>query len=208
MFSELGVFRYPRISHSSVVSGRGFADQIFSRFFELPRCGQKTVKTRVFLWLSRGFLILLFYHFVSSWSPVVLTYLVVCKCGIRPWFLTFLLCFRSLRWMCFLFLFIFMSGVFFTFHSVRCLCCLLSWCEKNPDQMRKHLTILFSCLCFSACIPTLSLGPTNNPTRPREEPLEMVYFCLASCSINNVLKYLFLQCFYTSNKFCLQNGSQ
>ena len=100
----------------------------------------------------------------------------------------------------FLFLFIFMSAVLFTFHSVVCLCCLLSWCETNPDQMRKYLTILFSCLCFGACIPTLSLGPTNNPTWPREEPLEMVYFSLVSCSINNVLKYLFLQCFLHINQ--------
>ena len=197
MFSDIRAFRTRRlflVGASPTKYSQGF--------FELPRGGQKTEKNKGFLWLSVFFLILLFYHLVSSWSPVVLTYLVVCKCGIRPWFLTLLFCFRSLRWLCFLFLFIFMSGVFFNFHTVVCLCCLLSWCDKKPDQMRKYLTILFSCLCFGACIPTLSLGPTNNPTRPREEPLEMVYFCLASCSINNVLKYLFYSVFFTHQPKC------
>ena len=88
--SDLGVFRYPCISHSSVVSGGGFADQIFSRLFELPRGGKKK---RFFLWVVSCFLNTFDYHFVSSWSPVVFVYLAVCKCVIHPCFPTFVVMF-------------------------------------------------------------------------------------------------------------------
>ena len=49
--------------------------------------------------------------------------------------------------------------------------------------------------CFGACIPTLPLGPDNNPTRAREEPLQMVFFFALFVALNNVLKYLILQFF-------------
>ena len=183
MFSELGVFRYPYISHSSVVSGRGLPKKYSQGFLELPRGGQKPGK-------SKGFFVVvscLFFPFrllMVACRLHIPCCLQMCHSSLLSHFYcyVFVLCGGCV----FLFLFIFMSVVLFNFHSVVCLCCLLSWCEKNPDQMRKYLTILFSCLCFGACIPTLSLGSINNPTRPGEEPLEMVYFCLASCS--------FLQC--------------
>ena len=171
-------------------------------FLELPRGGQKQAKQGVFC----GCLVSCFPissphgHLSSSHTLLFVNVSFILA------FLPLLLCFPSCGGCVFLFLLTSIFAVFFTFHSVVCLCCLLSWCEKNPDQMRNYLTILFSCLCFGACIPTLSLGSTNNPTRPREEPLEMVYFCLVSCSINNVLKYLFLLFFCTSTNFCLQMG--
>ena len=90
VFSDLGDFNYPRISHSSAVSRRHLTDQIFSRFFGTPKGWPKKGKTRVFLVVSCA---CFFFHFVSSWSPVVLTYLVVCKCVIRPCFLTFVVMF-------------------------------------------------------------------------------------------------------------------
>ena len=49
-----------------------------------------------------------------------------------------------------LFLFIFIFLVFITFHLVVCLCCLLSWCDRNPDQIRKYLKFWLS---SSASVP-------------------------------------------------------
>ena len=86
-----------------------------------------------------------------------------------------------------LFLFIFIFAVLFTCHSVVCLCLssLLVW--QKPRSNHKISEILIFIFCFGACIPTLSLGPDHNPTRAREEPLKMFFFCcLASWSISNV----------------------
>ena len=201
MFPSLVCIRYPSISHSSVAFFRGSPKRYSQGFLELPRGGQKNRGKQGFFVVVSCLCV-----YVFSFRLLMVTCrlhipccLQMCHSSLLSYYYcyVFLLCGGCVS----LFLFIFIFAVFFTFHSVVCLCCLLSWCEKTPDQMRKYLTILFSCLCFGACTPTLSLGPTNNPTRPREEPLEMVYFCLASCSINNVLKYLFLQCFLHINQF-------
>ena len=99
-----------------------------------------------------------------------------------------------------LLIFIFLGLI--TFHLVVCLSCLLSWWDRNPDETTKYLQILIVIFCFGASIPTLSLGPDNNPTRPREEPLKkFVFCCLSAWSSSNVLKYLFLLCFYTSSSY-------
>ena len=174
VFSEFGVFSCPSISHSSVVF-KGSPKKYSQGFFGTPKGWPRN---REKLGFCRGCVVSVFYHFVSSWSPVVFAYLVVCKCIIHPCFLTLLLCFPSLRWLCFLVsIHLHLCCVLYiSFNCLSLLSSLLVW--EQPDQMRKYLTILFSCLCFSACIPTLSLRPTNNPTRPREVPLEMVYFVL------------------------------
>ena len=149
---------------------------------ELPRGGQKTGQNKGF------FVVVSCLFFLFHLLMVILAFLLL------------LLCFRSLRWLCFLVsihLYV-CCALYFSFSCLSLLSSLLV--QEKPDQMRNYLTILFSCLCFGACIPTLSLGPTNNPARPREEPLKMVYFCLVSCSVNTVLKYLFLQCFLHINQ--------
>ena len=90
VFFDLGDFSYPRTPHSSAVSGRTSPTKYSQGFLELPRGGQKTGKKQGFF----GCLMcVFFFHFVSSWSPVVLTYLLVCKCVIHPCFLTFVVMF-------------------------------------------------------------------------------------------------------------------
>ena len=77
----------------------------------------------------------------------------------------------------FLFIFNFLGLIFF--HLVVCLFfCLVYWWDRNPDETTKYLQILIVIFCFGASIPTLSLGPDNNPTRPTEEPLKKFVFLL------------------------------
>ena len=167
---------------------------------------KKQGKTSVF-WLShvRCFFSISSPHgHLSSWHTFLLA-----NVSFILAFLLLMLCYPSFRWLCFLVSIHLYFLVFITFHVLICLSCFLSWCDRNPDQIRKYLQILIVIFCFGASIPTLSLGPDNNPTWPREEPLKkFVFCCLYVWSISNVLKYLFLLCFYTSSKFCLQNGPQ
>ena len=130
MFSEFRVFRYQSVSHSSVVFlvRREIILKLFSNSEGVTKTGKKL-----------GFVLVVscpcfFFHFVSSWSPVVCIYLVVCKCVIHPCFLTFVAMFSFFVVVVFLFIFIF--AMFFTFHSVVCLCCLLSRCDKT--QIKSH----------------------------------------------------------------------
>ena len=137
VFSDLGDFSYPRILHSSAVSGRHLADQIFSRFFGTPKgWPKKQGKTRVF-WLSH----------VRVFFPFRLL-MVTCRLGIpcclqmcHSSFLSyicscvFLVCGGCVS----LFLFIFIFVVLFTFHSVVCLCCLLSWCDKKTQIKSQNI---------------------------------------------------------------------
>ena len=112
-----------------------------------------------------------FFDFVSSWSPVVVTYLVVVvgKCVIHPCFLTFVF---FLRWLCFL----------VSIH--HCLYCVFYFIQffvfavfslgvtKNPHQTTKSLKFWFSC---SASVPAsphfhlgqiiILLGPEKNPSK-------------------------------------------
>ena len=95
-----------------------------------------------------------------------------------------------------LFLCIFIFIVLFTFHSVLCLCCILSLAMTRKNRSNHKISeILIFMFCFGACIPALPLGPDNNPTRAREEPLQMFIFALF-VALNKVLKYLCLQCFF------------
>ena len=76
-----------RILHASAVLGRTSPTKYSQGFLELPRRGQKTGKNQGFCGCLRCMFLL--FHFVSSWSPVVLIYFLVCKCFIRPCILTF-----------------------------------------------------------------------------------------------------------------------
>ena len=177
------------------------ADQIFSS-------GQKTGKNQGFLVVSCACFFFPFRLLMVTCRLDIPSCLQVCHSSL----LSYCCCYVFLLsgGCVSLFLFILSFVVFFAFHLVVCLCCLLSWCDRNPDQITKYLKFWLS---SSASVPAsphfLSLGPDNNPTRPREEPLKkFVFCCLDSWSISNVLKYLFLLCFYTSSKFCLHNGPQ
>ena len=91
VFFDLGDFSYPRILHSSAVSGRTSPTKYSQGFFGTPKGWPKNRdKTGCFLVVSCACVL---FHFVSSWSPVVLTYLLVCKCVIHPCFLTFVFMF-------------------------------------------------------------------------------------------------------------------
>ena len=104
--------RPPNLGKRSVSRRRGFrqnahfalvgrfgahpADQIFSRFSgSFQGVAKKQGKNRVFLVVSCAcfFCFFFFFYFVSSWSPVILIYLLACKCVIHPCFLTFVVMF-------------------------------------------------------------------------------------------------------------------
>ena len=126
-------------------------------------------------------------------------------------FSTLLLCCSSLRWLCFLVsIHLYLCcALYFSFSCFSFFFFAVFSLGVTKTQIKSQISqILIVNFCFGVCIPTLSLGPDNNPTRPGEELLKKCFCCLASWSISNVLKYLFLLCFYTSSKFCLQNGPQ
>ena len=178
MFCEWGDFGYMRILHSSAIFGSHLADQIFSRFFGTPTGWPKNKEKPGFF----GCLMCVFFFFsissphrhLSSWHTFLfanVSFILV--------FLFLLLCFPSLRWLCSLFLFILIFVVFFTFNSGFCLCCLLSWCDKNPDHITTYLKIWLS---SSASVPASPhfhlaqivtlLGQERNPSK---------CFCLLPC---------------------------
>ena len=82
-----------RILHSSAILGRTSPTKYSQGFSELPKGGQKTGKNQGFFGCLMCVFFLIFFHFVSSSSPVVLAYLLVCKCVIHPCFLTFVVMF-------------------------------------------------------------------------------------------------------------------
>ena len=122
VFSNFG----PRFTRRFVVVFFCVSPKNYSQgFLELRRGGQKERKNKVFGGLSRVW----FYHFVSSWSPFVFIYFVVCKCVIHPCFLSLLLCFSSLLWLCFIAsIHLYLYRVFY-FSVV--FCCILPWCNKT-----------------------------------------------------------------------------
>ena len=114
-----------------------------------------------------------FFHFVSSWSPVVFTYLVVCICVINPCFLIFIVTFLF-----------FCGGCVSCFYSSLCLLCSLFFIQlfvfavfslgvrKNPDQMRNYLTIFLNDCASLPASPhfhlaqlIILLGPEKNPSK-------------------------------------------
>ena len=84
-------FSYPRIC-----TRRPFRDATrrpnILKVFGTPKGWPKNREKPGLFWLSHV-RVFFFFHFVSSWSPVVLTYLLVCKCVIHPCFLTFVVMF-------------------------------------------------------------------------------------------------------------------
>ena len=85
VFRERGDFGKMPILHSSAVLGRTPPTKYSQGFLDFSRGGQKTGKKQCFLVVSCGFF---FLSIVSSWSPVVFTYLLAYKCVIHPCFLT------------------------------------------------------------------------------------------------------------------------
>ena len=204
VFCEWGDFGYMRILHSSAVLGRTSPTKYSQGFLELPRDGQKTGKSQGFCGCLRC--VVLLFHFVSSWSPVVLIYLLVCKCFIRPCILILAVMLFFLRWFCFLVsirLYL-CCALYFAFGYFSLLSSLLVW--QKPRSNHKISQILIVIFCFGACIPTLSLGPDNTLLGQEKNSSKNVFCCLASWSISNVLKYLFLLCFTHHPKLAYKMG--
>ena len=96
--------------------------------------------------------------------------------------LSYFCCYVILRWFCFLVsihLYLY-CVLYFLFSALSLLYSLLVW--QKPRSNHKISEILIFMFCFGACIPTRPLGPDNNPTRAREEPLQVFVFCLVCCS--------------------------
>ena len=114
-----------------------------------------------------------------------------------------------------LFLSSFVFIVLFTFHSVVYISCILSLCDKKSriqSQNAQYLKYCFDVL-LRCCILTLSLGPDNNPHLAQIIPLlgpennpSKWYLFWPIFVLNNVLTYLFLQCFFNINQTCPKNG--
>ena len=131
------------------------------------------------------------FHFISSWSPFVFIYLVVCKCVIHPCFLGFAEMFSSLQWLCFI-----VSTHLYLYCALYCsFCCfsflhsLLVW--QKPRSNHRIFVVLIFMFCFGACIPTLHLAQRITPTPPREGEPSKWYFFALFVALNNVPKYLF-----------------
>ena len=78
-----------------------------------------------------------------------------------------------------LFLFIFILLVVIIFHLVvlSSLSSLLVW--QKPKSNQKISQILIVIFCFGACIPTLSLGPDNNPYSAKRRTSQKICFFVA-----------------------------
>ena len=177
VFRERGDFGKMPILHSSAVLGRTPPTKYSQGFLDFSRGGQKTGKNQCVFGCLMWFFFPLYRLLMVTCRLHIPSCLQMCHSSL----LSYLWCYVILLsgGCVSLFLFIFICLVFITFHLVVCLCCFLSWCDRNPDQIRKYLQILIVLFCFGGCIPTLSLGPDNNPTRPREEPLKkFVFRCL------------------------------
>ena len=204
VFSDLGDFSYPRISHSSVVSGRHLADQIFRRFFGTPKEWPKTGKNPWFFWLSHVRVFFPFRLLMVTRRLHIPCWLQMCHSSLVSYFCcyVFLLCGGCVS----LFLFIFISAVLFTFHSVVCLCCLLSWCDKNPDQIKKYLKFSLSSSASGPAPPHFHLAQIITLLGPEKNPSNVFFCCLASWSISNVLTYTFNSAFTHHPNFAYKMG--
>ena len=149
VFREKGVFGKMPILHPSAVLGRNPPTKYSQIFLEVWRGGQKTGKKQCFLVVSCAVFV---FYIVSSWSPVVLTNLLACKCVIHRWCLTFhVMCFPSFRWLCFLVsIHLYFSWVhIFSFGCLSFLSSLLvgqkpRWNHKISPNFHCHL--LLRCL--------------------------------------------------------------
>ena len=111
--------------------------------------------------------------------------------------LLLLLCFPSFRWLCFLVSIhlYFCCVLYFSFSCLSLLSSLLVW--QKPRSNHKISQILIVIFCFGACIPTLSLGPDNNPTRPREEPLNFFFFVALTLGLLAMCWNTYFYCAFT-----------
>ena len=98
MFSNFGPFFTRRFV---VFSFR--RKSLLKVFWNSEGVAKKQRKARFVFLLSRVWFFVQFREiFVSSWSPFVYIYLVVCKCVIHPCFLGFVVMIFSLLWSCFI----------------------------------------------------------------------------------------------------------
>ena len=182
VFCELRRFRlYARILHSSAVLGRTSPTKYSQGFFWTPKGWPKNREKPGFF----GCLMCVFFF------PIRLL-MVTCRLDIpsclqmfhsslHSYFCCYVV--PSLRWLCFLVsIHLYLCcALYFSFSCFSLLSSLLVW--QKPRSNHKISQILIVIFCFGACIPTLSLGPDNNPTRPREEPSKNVVFCCLACLV-------------------------
>ena len=204
VFCEWGDFGYMRILHSSAVLGRTPPTKYSQGFLELSRGGQKTGKNQGFLVVSCAcfFSISSPHGHLSSWHTFLLA-----NVSFILAFLLLLLCFPSFRWLCFLVSIhlYFCCVLYFSFSCLSLLSSLLVW--QKPRSNHKISQILIVIFCFGACIPTLSLGPDNNPTRPREEPLKKFVFVALMLGLLAMCWNTYFYCAFTHHpKFAYKMG--
>ena len=135
------------ILHSSAVLGRTPPTKYSQGFLDFSRGGQKTGKNQCFLVVSCAFFFLYRLLMVTCRLDIP-SCLQMCHWSLLSYFWCYV--FRLSGGCVSLFLFIFIFLVFITFHLVVCLCCLLSWCDRNPDQITKYLKFWLS---SSASVP-------------------------------------------------------
>ena len=155
-----------------------FAENYSQGFYELRRGCQKTGKNQGFF----GCPCLFFSTISSPHGHLSSSYtLLLANVSFILAFLLLLLCF-SLQWLCCLVSIHLYLYCVFIFHSVLCLCCILSWSDKNPDQITKFLKCCFS---WSASVPAshhFHLAQIIALFGPEKNPSKWYICCLVCCS--------------------------
>ena len=195
-------------AHFALVSrfGPHPADQIFSRFFGFfkgwPKNREKTV-------------------FFGCLICVVFLYrllMVTCRLDIPSCLQMFHSSLLSYFW-CYVFLlsggcvsfflFIFIFLVFITFHLVVCLCCRLSWWDRNPDQITKYLKFWLSSSASVPASPHFHLAQIITLLGQEKNLSKNLFFVAFMLGLLAMCWNTYFYCvLYTSSKICLQNGPQ
>ena len=122
-------------------------------------------------------------------------------------FLVSFLCYYCFRWFRVFLPLILLCSLFFILLFVFpafTLCVTKTRSNHRKPQNLKFCFWCFASVCGFQCWCEITTWWCLHPdifTWPREEPLKMVFVCLCF-ALNNVLKYLFLQCFLKINQ-CL-----
>ena len=151
-----------------------------------PTAPKHTCKFFLFLslWSPHGYLSSLYTLFIAKMSLILFfTFGVL---SFLFWWLCFVFCFHICLYCALCFWFCCFSFLHF------------SLCNQKTDEITKYLECSFWCSVLVPASSHFHVAQLRTPTQPREPPIKMV--------LNNVLKYLFLQCFLNINQHFPHNG--
>ena len=196
------------ILHPSAVLGRNPPTKYSQFFFGSLKGGQKTGKNQCFLVVSCAVFCFLYRLLMVTCRLDKPSCLQMCHSSLVSHFSCYVFSFFPVVvFPCFYSFLFFLGSYFFIWLFVF----LVFSIGGTETQMKPQNISKFS-LSSSASVPAsphfhlariiTRLGQQKNFSK------NLFFCCLYAWSISNVLKYLFLLCFYTSSKCCLQNGPQ